>query len=67
MSETSPLEALEHSVLAAQANREAREATLQAVPRWRFRRRRDLERSLRRRREWEENLRQALSSQQHQS
>ena len=67
MSETSPLEVLEQSVLAAKANREAREETLKAVPRWRFRRRRDLEQSLRRRREWEQLLRQDLSSRQQQS
>ena len=67
MLEPSPLDLLEESVVAAEANRKAREQTLQAVPRWRFRRRRDLEKSLRRRQDWEERLRQDLSSRQQQS
>lgn len=60
MSETSPLEGLAESVLAEQASREANEETLRTVPRWRFRRRRDLEKTLRRRRQWERGLEQAL-------
>lgn len=66
MLEPSPLDLLEESVVAAEANRKAREQTLRAVPRWRFRRRRDLEKSLRRRQDWEERLRQDLSSRQQQ-
>ncbi len=56
MQDTSPLEALERAVLSTRANREELEDTLQKLPRWRFRRRRDVERSLRRRRSREEHL-----------
>lgn len=62
MSETSPLQVLEQAVMAAQANREAREAKLRAMPRWRFRRRRQMEESLRRRRDSEESMREVLVS-----
>lgn len=60
--EPSPLERLDQAVTEAQANREAREGTLRSVPRWRFRRRKDVERSLRRRQEWEQTLREAAST-----
>jgi GH24 family phage-related lysozyme (muramidase) len=48
-------------VLSTRANREELEDTLQNLPRWRFRRRRDVERSLRRRRSREEQLLQELN------
>jgi len=49
-------------VLSAHARSEAKEEELRATPRWRGRRRRQLERSLRRRQAWEENLREGLAS-----
>jgi GH24 family phage-related lysozyme (muramidase) len=61
MQETSPLDALERAVLSTRANREELEDTLQSLPRWRFRRRRDVERSLNRRRSREEQLLQELN------
>jgi GH24 family phage-related lysozyme (muramidase) len=56
MQDTSPLGALEQAVLLARANREEAEDTLQTLPRWRFRRRRDVARRVRRRRSREESL-----------
>ena len=61
MQETSPLEALERAVLAIRDNREELEENLQRVPRWRFRRRRAVERSVRRRRDREQRLLEELS------
>ena len=49
-------------VLSAHALSEAKEEELKATPRWRFRRRRHLERSLQRRQAWEETLREGLVS-----
>ena len=60
MTDTSPLEALERVVLVTRANREELEETLSALPRWRFRRRRKLERSVRRRQVREQDLQEAL-------
>ena len=62
MSETSRVEALADEVLSAHAERERREEALQATPRWRFRRRRYLARSVRRRQEWEQAVRDGLVS-----
>ena len=59
--ETSPLEALEWAVLATRANREELEETLQCLPRWRFLRRRAVERSLRRRQMREQHLEEVLT------
>ena len=42
--------------MSAQVTIAAREEKLQAVPRWRFRRRRDLKKSVRQRQEWEQSL-----------
>ena len=61
VTDTSPLEALERAVLATRANREQLEETLSALPRWRFRRRRKLERSVRRRQVREQDLQEALN------
>lgn len=61
MSESSPRDRLEHSLTEVQATREAREEALRTLPRWRFRRRKHIERSVRRREEWEETLREAVS------
>ena len=47
-------------VLSAHARSEAKEEELRATPRWRFRRRRQLQRSLRRRQAWEQNVRDGL-------
>jgi hypothetical protein len=60
VTDTSPLEALERAVLATRANREELEETLRALPRWRFRRRRQVERSLQRRPVREQDLQEAL-------
>ncbi len=49
-------------VLSARARSEDREEALQATPRWRFRRRRHLKRSLWRRQEWEQAVREGLVS-----
>jgi len=49
-------------VLSAHARSEAKEEELKATPRWRFRRRRQLERSLQRRQAWEQNVRDGLVS-----
>ena len=62
MTDTSPLEALEWAVLATQAKREELEETLRVLPRWRFVRRRAVERTLRRRQVREQNLQDALSN-----
>jgi len=59
-SQISPLDELERQVLTARVNREAGERTLERVPRWRFRRRQYLARSLHRRRAWEDELRHPL-------
>ena len=61
VTDTSPLEALERAVLATRANREELEETLSALPRWRFRRRRKVERSVRRRQVREQDLQEALN------
>jgi len=60
--ESSPLERLDQTLTEAQANRETREGTLRSVPRWRFRRRKEVERSLRRREEWQQTVREAASA-----
>jgi hypothetical protein len=60
MAEPSPLEVL---AMSAQVTREAKEEKLQALPRWRFRRRRYLESSLRHRQGWEQSLNEQLASQ----
>jgi hypothetical protein len=62
VTDTSPLEALERVVLATRANREELEETLSALPRWRFRRRRKVERSVRRRQVREQELQEALTN-----
>ncbi len=49
-------------VLSAHARSEAKEEELRATPRWRFRRRRHLERSLQRRQAWEQTVRDGLVS-----
>ena len=49
-------------VLSAHARSEAKEEELRATPRWRFRRRRQLERSLQRRQAWEQTVRDGLVS-----
>ena len=49
-------------VLSAHARSEEKEEELRATPRWRFRRRRQLERSLERRQAWEETVREGLVS-----
>src|SRR4051794_28539413 len=59
--DTSPLDALEWAVLSSRANREELEETLRALPRWRFRRRRAVERSVRRRQMREQALQEALA------
>ena len=61
VTDTSPLEALEWAVLATQAKREELEETLRVLPRWRFVRRRAVERTLRRRRVRERHLHEALT------
>jgi hypothetical protein len=55
VNEESPLGVLARAVLAAKAHREAFEEELKRTPRWRFRRRRELERSLAARRAQERN------------
>jgi hypothetical protein len=60
-SDTSPLEALEWAVLSTRANRAELEETLRALPRWRFRRRRAVERSVRRRQMREQALQEVLA------
>ena len=60
-SDTSPLEALEWAVLKARANREEAEQELLTLPRWRFRRRRVVARSVRRRHLREQQLRDVLT------
>jgi hypothetical protein len=59
--DTSPLEALEWAVLSTRANRAELEETLKALPRWRFRRRRAVERSVRRRQMREQALQEVLA------
>ncbi len=54
--EPNPLDELERATRAAKANRESREKELEALPQWRFRRRRQIERAVRRRQVWEEQL-----------
>ena len=49
-------------VLSAHVRSEAKEEELQATARWRFRRRRQLERSLQRRQAWEQTVREGLVS-----
>ena len=49
-------------VLSAHARSEEKEEELKATPRWRFRRRRHLERSLQRRQAWEQTVREGLIS-----
>lgn len=61
MTDTSPLEALEWAVLATRAKREEVEETLRELPRWRFLRRRAVERTLRRRQVREQHLQEALT------
>jgi hypothetical protein len=60
-SDTSPLEALEWAVLNARANREELEQELVTLPRWRFRRRRVVARSVRRRHLREQQLQKVLT------
>ena len=55
MPEPSPLEVLEQAVLAAQANRQAREEALRGGPAVALPTPPHLEKSLRKRRDWEEN------------
>jgi hypothetical protein len=61
LQDSSPLDALERAVLTTRANREELEDTLQTLPRWRFRRRRAVERSVRSRRSREDRLLAELS------
>lgn len=61
MQDTSPLEAIERSVLVTRANREELEDTLRTLPRWRFRRRRAVEGSVRRRLIREQRLLEVLT------
>ena len=49
-------------VLSAHGRSKDREEALRATPRWRFRRRRHLKRSLRRRQQWEQAVREGLVS-----
>ena len=49
-------------VLSAHARSEAKEEELRANARWRFRRRRQLERSLHRRQAWEQTVREGFVS-----
>ena len=49
-------------VLSAHVRSEEKEEELRATPRWRFRRRRHLERSLQRRQAWEQTVREGLVS-----
>ena len=51
-----------NQVLSAHARSEEKEDELKATPRWRFRRRRHLERSLERRQAWEQTVREGLVS-----
>jgi hypothetical protein len=57
----SPLKALEAAMLSTRANRAELEETLRTLPRWRFRRRRALERSVRRRHIREQALEEVLA------
>jgi hypothetical protein len=61
VTDSSPLEALEWAVLATRAKREEVEETLRELPRWRFLRRRAVERTLRRRQVRERRLEEALT------
>jgi hypothetical protein len=58
MPEPDPLEVL---AMSAQVTRAGREEKLEALPRWRFRRRRHLQDSVRHRKEWEESLQEQLA------